>query len=515
MPSKSTLIKKLAGTKPKPKMIVEDQEVKDIVRQMMIKTEATKGDYDKIYKDFLGGDIDDICQRLFDFCIDNIELNTESIDSQYVSSPITILQRGYSDCKCYALFCGGVLDAMKRHGYKLDWCYRFASYNWFNSEKNHVFTVVNPKTDDIWIDPVLGEYNYHYGYAYKEDKRPKKAASITGLWDHPVEYIQAAAAAAAAPVTNGTYDNAAVGLPGTDPAGQAAAGELNFLGARTGVLLPSIPGYPPDLPQLQISPSGRLSFYNWPMQLSSSLWADLSSAGCAPLAKPLSNLDWTGTYLRIATRDKITQDQYNQMKAAYTAGAYVYDFASYITSGTCGTGWYSVGRPYMWIFQNVQYYIDKYLKNPYSVTELIPYGTNWADQFKAAMMGGTAKFTTYLQGVNFLIQPVGSQGFWDKFYLSAPLIITAIAAVVTDGAATPALLAAVSSLAVKYGEAKAAAYSQTALPQQGAAQANTTAIQLDTGTASTLTTLTAWVKGHPMYAALILASIGFIIYEND
>jgi len=503
MPSKSILIKKLAGTQPKPKVIIDDQEVKDIVRQMMIKTEATQGDYDKIYKDFLGGDIDEICQRLFDFCVDNIELSTESIDSQFVSSPITILKRGHSDCKCYALFCGGVLDAMKRHGMDIDWCYRFASYKWWNSETNHVFTVVNPKTDDIWIDPVLGEYNYHYGYSYKKDKRPKSVGAIGGLLD----------ASFSKPVASTA--TAAPNLPATDPPGQATAGELNFQGARTGTLLPSIPGYPPDLPQLQITPSGRLSFYNWPLTLSSGKWADLAAPTCTPLATALSNLDWTGTYLRIATRDPITQEQYNTMKAQYTAGAYVYDFAQYITAGKCGIGWYSVGRPYMWIFQNVQYYIDKYLKNPYLITELIPYGTNWADQFKAAMMGGTAKFTKYLEGANFLIQPVGSQGFWDKFYLAAPLVITAIAAVMTEGAATPALLAAITSLTVKYGEAKAAVYSATQLPQQGAAVVNTTAVQQDTGTGSTVDTLVTWIKAHPLYALLIAAGVGFIIYEND
>lgn len=507
MPSKSILIKKLAGTQPRPKPITDDQTVKDIINQMMIKTNATKGDYDKIYKDFLGGDINEVCQRLFDFCIDNIELNTEDVDDQFVSSPITILKRGYSDCKCYALFCGGVLDAMKRHGYELDWCYRFASYNFFNSEPYHVFTVVNPKGEDIWIDPVLGEYNYHYGYWYKQDKRPKKAAqAIAGIIPDSGTFLK--------PPT-GSATAAAPDLPATDPPGQAATGELNFQGARTGTLLPSIPGYPPDLPQLQVSPSGRLSFYNWPLQLSSSRWSDLAATDCAPLAQPLSNLDWTGTYLRIATRDKITQEQYNTMKAGYASGAYVYDFANYITSGKCGIGWYSVGRPYMWIFQNIQFYIDKYLKNPYLITELIPYGTNWADQFKSAMMGGTAKFLKYLEGANFLIQPVGSQGFWDKFYLAAPLVITAIAAVMTEGAATPALLAAITSLTVKYGEAKAAVYSATTLPQQGAAQVNTTAIQTDTGTGSTVSKIVTWIKDHPLDALLIAAGVGFLIYEND
>lgn len=505
MPSKATIIKKLAGTKPPEKLIVDDQEVNDIIRQMMIKTDACADDYDKIYKDFLGGDIWEICERLFDFCIDNLALNTETIDKQYVSAPYTILARGSSDCKGYALFCGGVLDAMKRHGMQLDWCYRFASYNFFNSEPYHVFTVVNPKQEDIWIDPVLGEFNYHYGYWYKRDKRPKKAAAISGF-PSISQLFQ--------PVTKATTAAAAITLPTVDPPGQAISGELNFTGARTGTLLPSIPGYPPDLPQLQISPMGRLSFYNWPLELSSTMWADLAAPDCAPLSKPLSNLDWTGTYLRIATRDKITQDQYNTMKAGFNDGSYVFDFAQYITAGKCGIGYYSVGRPYMWIFQNVQYYIDKYLVKPYPVTELIPYGTNWADQFKTAMMAGTAKFTTYLQGVNFLVQPVGSQSFWDKFYLAAPLVITAIAAVVTDGAATPALLLAITSLTVKYGEAKAAIVSKQALPQQGTPVVNTTAVQTDTGTGPGSGIIT-WFKAHPLYALLIAAGVGLIIYEND
>lgn len=486
MVSKQTILQKLKGTAPVPRMITKNQSVDDIIRQMETKTADCAGDYDLIYKYFEGGSLHDVCQRLFEWALDNIDVKTETEEKQYVSCPYTILTRGTSDCKGYALFIGGILDAMKRHGRSLDWNYRFTSYNLLDPERHHVFVVVNKRTDDIWIDPVLGEYNYHLGYWYKTDKKPKAAA---------IGFV-------------GSLN------PQTLVNQQLDVNQANistFTEAGAGAKLPSIAGYPSDLPQLQLSPTGRLCFYSWPEWFTSSEWTDLSTM--QPLATKLATGDWTGSWLRLGTYEPITQAQYNELKAGYADGTYAYDWAVYNPSGP-KRGYWKFGRPYMWIFQNIQYYINKYLINPYPVTELIPYGTNWADQFKTAIQDGPDKLKKYLSGCSFLVQPKGSKTFWDNFYLAAPLVISAIAAIVTDGAATPALLLALGNLGIKYGEAKAAIDSKTALPQQGTPQENTAAINQDAAV-TPVQKITAWIaahKGISIAAALLLI---YLIAEND
>lgn len=172
----SILVKALAGTQPAPLMVVKNQSVPDIMQRMLIKHAKCLTDYDKIYKYFLGGDLLTVCNRLWTFCRRTFHYEVEGEKAQNVSSPITMLINKDVDCKNYALFIGGVLDAIKRNGaMKLDWEYRFASYKLL-SDPGHVFVVVNPKTDNIWVDPVLDEFNDHYFYFHAINKKPTVGA---------------------------------------------------------------------------------------------------------------------------------------------------------------------------------------------------------------------------------------------------------------------------------------------------------------------------------------------------
>jgi hypothetical protein len=169
----SILVRALAGTQPAAVMVVKNQTVPDIMSRMLAKHAKCIPDYDKIYKYFLGGDLTDVCKRLWTFCKKNFNYEVEGEKAQYVSSPITMLINKDVDCKNYALFIGGVLDAIKRSGaMKLDWQYRFASYQ-FLSDPGHVFVVVNPKKENIWVDPVLDEFNNHFFYFHAVNKQPK------------------------------------------------------------------------------------------------------------------------------------------------------------------------------------------------------------------------------------------------------------------------------------------------------------------------------------------------------
>lgn len=184
--NKQALIKSLAGCKVPVRLITDDQQVQDIIDAIIEQHIQCTSHYDLIYRNFSGGDLYDICERLWLFCKENFDYSIESLDGQYVSSPLTQLKRGHNDCKGYALFIAGVLDAMKREGMRVNWVYRFSSYRLFNREPGHVFVVVNPGTDDIWIDPVLDTFNLHYRYWWHHDYpvhtiARKQAKAVAGI----------------------------------------------------------------------------------------------------------------------------------------------------------------------------------------------------------------------------------------------------------------------------------------------------------------------------------------------
>jgi len=164
-------IAKIIGRAPQEKLIIENQTTGDIVHQVTVKHKACSRDYDKIVHCFGGGSVREVCRRLYDFCRQNLRYFEEPEESQYVSSPYTILMRGYSDCKCYALFIAGVLDAMKRKGDRINWKFRFVSYKPLNRLPGHVFVVVQDQGQEIWIDPVISQFDRHKPYMWELDKR--------------------------------------------------------------------------------------------------------------------------------------------------------------------------------------------------------------------------------------------------------------------------------------------------------------------------------------------------------
>ena len=173
----------LLGTQPyKEVMLVDNQETRDIIQAILAKHESCQADYDKFAYLFDGGNVVDICHRLFDFCRENIAYIVEPTKQQYTSKPGTILRRGTGDCKSYALFCGGVLDALSRNGHKINWAFRFASYNIFKKEPYHVFIVVTTAGQEIYIDPVFKTFNYKKPAMWVQDYSfSNKPARIAGM----------------------------------------------------------------------------------------------------------------------------------------------------------------------------------------------------------------------------------------------------------------------------------------------------------------------------------------------
>jgi hypothetical protein len=182
IPKPETILN-IIGPQPYSEMLLIDrQDTSDIVEALLNKHEACINDYDKFAYLFDGGTVLDICRRLYDFCRLYLDYNVESTKAQYTSKPGTILRRGYADCKCYALFCGGVLDALSRSGEKINWCFRFASYKLFSKRPYHVFIVVNYYGTEIYIDPVFSRFDYRKPGMWLTDYDVSvKPAQIAGM----------------------------------------------------------------------------------------------------------------------------------------------------------------------------------------------------------------------------------------------------------------------------------------------------------------------------------------------
>lgn len=175
------LIKKIGVPPPPEKLVAADQDAYDIINRMLLKHKACACDYDKIADEFNAQDVYQVGEKIWNFCKANLKYDEETINRQNVSSPQTILMRGHCDCKGYALFIGGILDALNRQGWNIKWKYRFASDDIFNDIPGHVFVVVNDNGQEIWIDPVLSEYNADHYFPYYQDRKVKApAAAMAG-----------------------------------------------------------------------------------------------------------------------------------------------------------------------------------------------------------------------------------------------------------------------------------------------------------------------------------------------
>jgi transglutaminase-like putative cysteine protease len=114
--------------------IKKTQTVNDIVREVLEAHAAFAPHYDSIAAFFDNGSNATIARNLFDFLKSNVRYKIEPEEKQTTKSPAAILSQAQGDCKHYAGFIAGVLDALNRQGRKIDFHYRFASYNLFRQE---------------------------------------------------------------------------------------------------------------------------------------------------------------------------------------------------------------------------------------------------------------------------------------------------------------------------------------------------------------------------------------------
>ena len=179
----SSIYNKLTPFSNSAKMLVPDQQVSDIITGMLNAHTKYAPEYQKIAGSFAGRDVKSTARNIYDFLKKNVNYVIEPDDKQMLKSPSAILYTGKttgSDCKNYALFTAGILDALNRAGFPIKWTFRFASYRMFDKMPHHTFVVINPDTNnEIWIDPVLNGFNLKKQYYYKLDKKPKNMALIS------------------------------------------------------------------------------------------------------------------------------------------------------------------------------------------------------------------------------------------------------------------------------------------------------------------------------------------------
>lgn len=168
-------------------LVVSNQSVYDIIKLIKHKHGKCAADYDRIAPFFWTGNLYTTCERLWKFCKRYIKYDVETEEVQTVSSPQAILKNAKGDCKHYSLFVGGVLDSLARSGHRINWFYRFASYNPLDFTPGHVFVVVNDGGREIWIDPVLDEFDWHKFYIsaldkdFSVNKSKNKPAQMSGI----------------------------------------------------------------------------------------------------------------------------------------------------------------------------------------------------------------------------------------------------------------------------------------------------------------------------------------------
>jgi len=172
----ATLMGRLGPFQNRREMLSADQSTGDIIDAILEAHRRHAGDYSKISSFFNAGSKRETARKIFNFLKKNVRYVIEPGTKQTVKSPAAILATGYGDCKHYSLFAGGVLQNLG-----IPFAYRFASYKIFDKQPQHVFVVVNPGTsNEIWIDPVVGDFNYKKPYTYATDKK-MALYSISGI----------------------------------------------------------------------------------------------------------------------------------------------------------------------------------------------------------------------------------------------------------------------------------------------------------------------------------------------
>jgi len=156
--TKKFILEQLPKFRDERVLIAESQQVRrDIIPTLLRAHKENAWLYDKIGCYFIGDTIDETCANIYDFLKESLRYDEESDQLQTVAVPQALLTWGHCDCKGFASFACGVIDAVSRYtDSRIDWHYSFASYKFTERTPYHVFCVVDTDSGPIWIDPTPG-----------------------------------------------------------------------------------------------------------------------------------------------------------------------------------------------------------------------------------------------------------------------------------------------------------------------------------------------------------------------
>lgn len=144
-------------------ILIYNQDVEDIIKGILKASDNYAGHYRKIWPYFEGGGYRSTARNVWNFLKSNSDYVIEPDSRQTIKTPAAILATakksyGGNDCKNFALFSAGVLKAYRdATGDDFNLYFRFAGYN--GGGLSHVFTVIEKNGVEIWVDPVLDEFN--------------------------------------------------------------------------------------------------------------------------------------------------------------------------------------------------------------------------------------------------------------------------------------------------------------------------------------------------------------------
>lgn len=137
-------------------LVTSKQYVPDIINEICTAHRLYGRYYDNFSDLFYDTHIEFVADHLYDFCKQYINYKEEGVEFQTSALPTGIVERGYGDCKHYALFCAGVIASLNRiYGTCYDAHFYFVGYK-KAKEPYHVYVSVKEYDQEIWIDPTPG-----------------------------------------------------------------------------------------------------------------------------------------------------------------------------------------------------------------------------------------------------------------------------------------------------------------------------------------------------------------------
>jgi hypothetical protein len=181
MVNRNVLIGKVSPFTGKREIVVANQDTVDIIDALIKNHYKYSNEYDKIFRYFDGGSVEETAFNVWQFLKDDFKYTIEPEKMQILRSPAAILASNVIgiDCKGYATFANGIMDAYRRNTKKdFEVYYRFASYDPFDNTPQHVFAVVKENGEEFWIDPVLDQFDEKRQPYYYKDKKIKNMALV-------------------------------------------------------------------------------------------------------------------------------------------------------------------------------------------------------------------------------------------------------------------------------------------------------------------------------------------------